>query len=160
LKKTKKKYADRSDLEKLKSQWTKIQGLHSREEWSAGVVRAATAAEIAANIIIRHRLNDSNLEPDFIDHLLRWSNGIQGKMQKLIQPLCKDLYEKADFSKMQKLVNEINKERNDIVHSGYFCSEKKSREIIEKSRQFIIMALKSSHANIEGTMKQVEPPTM
>jgi hypothetical protein len=42
-------YDDRDDLEKLRSQWKKIDGiLERRKEWSAAIVRAATAAEIAA----------------------------------------------------------------------------------------------------------------
>ena len=44
---SKKEYKDRTDLEKIQSQWNKLTGLHSREEFSGAVVRAATAAEIA-----------------------------------------------------------------------------------------------------------------
>ena len=42
-------YEKRSDVEKIKTKWTKLSGLHTRSEWSAAVVRAATAAELAAN---------------------------------------------------------------------------------------------------------------
>ncbi len=49
----KKDYDKRSEVEKIESQWTKLSGLHTGEEWSAAVVRAATAAELAANLGLR-----------------------------------------------------------------------------------------------------------
>lgn len=52
--KRKKPYDERSDLEKLQSQWNKLSGLHLRDEPSAAIVRCSTAAEIAANYAIRH----------------------------------------------------------------------------------------------------------
>jgi hypothetical protein len=45
----KKPYSERTDLEKIKSQWKKTTGFLERGEWSSAIVRAATAAEIAAN---------------------------------------------------------------------------------------------------------------
>jgi hypothetical protein len=47
-----KSYQERTDLQKIQSQWNKPGGLHSREEWSAAIVRTATAAEIAASFAI------------------------------------------------------------------------------------------------------------
>jgi hypothetical protein len=47
-------YNERTDLEKLQSQWNKLSGLHLRDEPSAAIVRCSTAAEIAANYAIRH----------------------------------------------------------------------------------------------------------
>ena len=66
-------YDDRDDLEKLRSQWKKIDGiLERRKEWSAAIVRAATAAEIAANIAIRKRFeSESEFSSEFVDSLLR-----------------------------------------------------------------------------------------
>jgi|GEM_PF-5508812 len=46
-------YADRSDIDKIRSQWKKLTGLYSREEPSAAVVRAATAVELSVNLAIR-----------------------------------------------------------------------------------------------------------
>lgn len=45
----KKPYWERTDLEKVQTQWNKLQGLHLRDESSATIIRAATAAELAAN---------------------------------------------------------------------------------------------------------------
>jgi len=53
-----KPYEERTDLEKCQSQWTKLQGLHSLEKWSAAIVRAATAAEFAADFAIRSEFTD------------------------------------------------------------------------------------------------------
>jgi hypothetical protein len=59
-------YAARTDLQKIQSQWNKLSGLHTREEWSAAVVRAATAAEIAANFAIRREFAArSTFDTDF-----------------------------------------------------------------------------------------------
>jgi hypothetical protein len=53
---TSKKYEDRTDIEKIQSNWKKLSGLYSRREWSGSVVRAATAAEIASNLVVREEL--------------------------------------------------------------------------------------------------------
>ena len=72
----KKPYSDRTDLEKVQSQWHKLSGLHTREEWSAAIVRAATAAEIGANYAIRREFAaQSQLSAHFVDSTLRWANG-------------------------------------------------------------------------------------
>ena len=90
-KKKRKPYSERTDLEKITSNWKKISGLIGREEWSSAIVRAATAAEIATNLVVREELEvKRGLETDFVDHLLEWANGIQGKYQKLILPVTKD----------------------------------------------------------------------
>jgi hypothetical protein len=77
---TRKPYAERTDLEKIQSQWNKLTGLHSRNESSAAIVRAATAAELAANFAIRREFaRKSKLSTEFIDNLLVWANGIAGE---------------------------------------------------------------------------------
>jgi hypothetical protein len=58
---TKKPYKELSDLEKVQKQWHKLTGLHTREEWSAAIVRAATAAEIAATFAVRREFAAKNL---------------------------------------------------------------------------------------------------
>jgi hypothetical protein len=72
-----KDYADRTDLEKINTQWHKLTGLHGREEWSAAVVRAATAAEIAANLAVRAEFKKkSTFDAKYIDDLLKFANGL------------------------------------------------------------------------------------
>lgn len=68
---TKKKYEELTDLEKLQKQWHKLSGLHTREEWSAAIIRAATAAEIAANFAVRREFETkSEFDAKFVDNLL------------------------------------------------------------------------------------------
>jgi hypothetical protein len=138
MKKSRKPYDHRADLEKLQSQWWKLSGLHSREEWSAAVVRAVTAAEIATNIAIRREFQEIGSFPtEFVDSLLIWANGLKGKLERLLLPITKDTEHGKVISRLKPLAIKINCVRNRIVHRGEFCSEIKARVIIEKSKQFI-----------------------
>jgi hypothetical protein len=131
-------YEDRTDLQKLQSQWNKLSGLHSREEWSAAIVRAATAAEIAANYAVRMEFtSQSKLSNNFVDNLLRWANGLDGKINRLLLPLSKEGKNHKVFSKLKRDAEQINKKRNAIAHHGEFCNVEESKEIIEKARYFI-----------------------
>lgn len=146
--KKKKPYAARTDLQKLRSQWNKLDGLHGRREWSAAVVRAATAAEVAVNIAIRKEMKSrSKLDASFVDSLLIWANGITGKMSKLLIPLTKKRKYAKGITDLVKLVEAINKKRNSVVHSGEFCSTKEAREVIRKSREFIIALMRLYNKN-------------
>jgi hypothetical protein len=158
----KKPYEERTDLEQLQSQWTKLTGLHSREEWSAAVVRAATAAEIAANFAIRKEFALRGEQDDaLVDSFLKWANGLSGKLQRLLLPLVggnvrrnelkrlkknRQLENPQDvirlekfelFEKLTALANEISSERNAIVHSGQFRDEEDAVELVKKARDFI-----------------------
>src|SRR5690242_4865570 len=85
---TRKPYEERTDLEQIRAQWIKLTGLHSREEWSAAVVRAATAAEIAANFAVRREFSlRGEQDAILVDSLLKWANGLPGKLDRLLLPL-------------------------------------------------------------------------
>jgi len=138
MKKNRIPYDDRSDVEKLQSQWWKLSGLHSREEWSAAVVRAATAAEIAANIAIRSEFQQiGSFPPNFVDSLLGWANGLKGKLDRLLVPLTKDTHRARVIAELKPFALEVNKIRNDIAHRGEFCNRKKAQTTIAKARQFV-----------------------
>ena len=140
MKKTKRTlpYEQRSDLEKIKAQWHKLTGLHSREEWSGAVVRAATAAELAANYAIRQEFEKSSRFTDeFVNHLLLWANGLGGKMDKLLVPLAKGTNNAATMRALKTLAGAINAERNTIVHQGFFFSESKAQVVIDNARSLI-----------------------
>src|SRR5258708_462326 len=135
----KKNYEKRSDLEKCRSQWHKLRGLHSREEWSAAIVRATTAAEIAANYAIRREFsNRSEFPSQFVDSLLRWANGLKGKLDHLLVPLSADAERKKLLSDLAALATEINEHRNSIVHRGEFRNEDVATEVIAKAEEFIL----------------------
>jgi len=135
---SRKPYEKRTDLEKCQSQWTKLQGLHSREEWSAAIVRAATAAEIAANYAIRAEFeSQSELPKHFVDSLLKSANGLQGKIDKLLVPLVKGTGKAKVIGKLKPASEEINNIRNKIVHRGEFLDEDEAVAPIQHARHFI-----------------------
>jgi hypothetical protein len=99
-----KPYAQRTDIERLHSSWKKLDGLMKRREWSAAITRAATAAEIAANIAVRKELQEKRkLEASFVDHLLKWANGLAGKLDKLLRPLQTTAQRKKLFTETHRL---------------------------------------------------------
>ena len=134
----KKPYEERTDLEKVQSQWHKLTGLHTREEWSAAVVRAATAAELAANFAIRKEFeSQSKVSKAFVDHLLVWANGLRGKLDHLLLPITKGRGRFADLKTLHKLAGELNAIRNGIAHQGHFCDEDEAKKAIEDARTLI-----------------------
>jgi hypothetical protein len=138
MKKPREPYDKRTDLEKLQSQWWKLSGLQTREEWSAAVVRAATAAEIAANIAIRSEFQRiGNFPPSFVDSLLLWANGLGGKIDKLLVPITKEGTHADVIATLKSSAIHVNKIRNGIAHRGEFCNREKAQEAIERSREFV-----------------------
>jgi len=151
-----KAYEKLSDLKNLQKQWRKLSGLHKREEWSAAIVRAATAAEIAANYAIRQELiSKRNLESEFVDNLLRWANGLSGKLEHLLIPLTSKEASKADKMKeLKTLANDINRQRNSIVHQGEFCNEDEAKRAIDKTEEFIIQLIQLYKPSFDINVKQ------
>src|SRR6266699_214141 len=140
---SKKEYEDRTDLEKIQSQWNKLTGLHSREEFSSAVVRAATAAEIAANFAVRKEFeSQSNCREDFVNSLLRWANGIEGKLNRLLIPMTKGRKHHKTLSGVKERVERVNQKRNAVAHQGEFCNIDESKEVINDARHFIETVVK------------------
>jgi len=136
--KQKKPYSERNDLEKIEANWNKIRGLYNKKEFSSAIVRAATAAEIAANLIVREELvNKRNLEKDFVDNLLYRANGIHGKFKYIILPLSKYSDNADTLSALMSKINDINKERNSVAHSGQFKQKSTAKRIINLSKEVI-----------------------
>ena len=133
----KKRYEQRTDLEKIQSQWHKLTGLHSREEWSAAIVRAATAAEIAANLAVRQEFKSRSKFKAEFNSLLRWANGLNGKINHVLVPLSEGSKKNKIFTKLRQDAENINRKRNAVAHQGEFCNVDESREVIEKARRFI-----------------------
>lgn len=134
-----KPYKELTDLEKLQKQWHKLSGLHSREEWSAAIVRAATAAELAANHAIRAEFAArSQFDRAFVDSLLKWANGLSGKLRNLLIPLVTTDPEKGGaMSALQALAERVNAKRNAVAHQGEFCNKQEATEAIANARNFI-----------------------
>jgi len=131
-------YWDRDDLKRIQTQWHKLTGLHSREEWSAAIVRAATAAELAANFAIRAEFSArSQLDADFVNSLLRWANGLAGKIDRLLIPITTGQAKADAVRGLKPLSDTINAKRNSIAHQGEFCNNGEATAIIEQTRTFI-----------------------
>lgn len=137
-------YEDLSDTEKIKKQWHKMAGLNTREEWSAAIVRAATAAEIAANFAIRNEFkNNSTFASGFVDSQLRWANGIDGKFNRLLIPLTEHNVGNNKIIKgLKKKAESINKKRNAIVHQGEFCNPNDAMSVINTAKDLITTLIK------------------
>lgn len=137
-KSNKKPYDDRTHVEKIQSNWKKTCGLYLRGEHSMAVIRAATTVELAANLVIREELeNGQKLPKDFVDHLMKWANGLVGKLDKLIIPITKDTKKGQVFKSVKKQISDINTQRNGIAHRGEFKIRKTSNRIIEEARNII-----------------------
>lgn len=131
-------YTKRSDVDKIESQWTKLTAQHGRTDWSAAVVRAATAAELSVNFAVRKEFADrSEFTLTFVDNLLQHANGLKGKIDRLLRPLWKGTAKLAKLKQIEPLATKINKKRNEIVHSGHFCSEREANELVEDCKNFV-----------------------
>lgn len=146
----KKAYSQRTDIEKISSQFTKLDGLHSREEWSAAVVRAATAAEIAANFAIRKEFEaNSQFDEKLVNHFLKWANGIDGKLNRLLLPMVEGQNKLEHIEKICKSAKTINDKRNGIVHRGEFCDKKEAIKLINLSKNFVIILVSQYESNFD-----------
>jgi hypothetical protein len=147
----KKLYKELPDLEKLQKQWHKLSGLHTREEWSAAIVRAATAAEIAANFAVRCEFAaKSQFDSNFIDSLLHWANGLSEKLDRLLLPLS--AADKEKYKKMKALkdiAEKVNSRRNATIHQGEFCNEEEAKASIQQARKFIITLVQIYEPNFK-----------
>ena len=147
---SRKPYAERTDLEKIQSQWNKLTGLHSRNESSAAIVRAATAAELAANFAVRKEFSSkSKLSADFVDSLLVWANGIAGKVDRLLIPITKGEKHHKVVTKLKDVSLKINKKRNSVAHQGEFCTPEESDVVIQQAKEFIETLVKIYEPNFE-----------
>lgn len=136
--KSKKPYDERSDDEKLLSNWKKAVGLFEREDWSASIMRVATASEIASNIYIRHYLQESHdLPEEFVNSLLKSANGIAGKLRQLIIPASKASNTGEEIKQIQKKIESINTHRNEVAHAGKFKNKKDAKLVFEYATEVI-----------------------
>ncbi len=151
-KKIRKPYVERTDIEKIYSNWNKISGLLDREEWSSAIVRAATATEIAANLVVREEFIDARkLNPELVDHFLKWANGLQGKFDKLIIPALRGKDHEQSFRGLKRRVEDINLKRNSIVHSGSFSNRTEANRVVREAKAIIVELLDPYYENFELT---------
>ncbi|WP_198263021.1 hypothetical protein [sulfur-oxidizing endosymbiont of Gigantopelta aegis] len=102
------------------------------------VIRAATAVELAANLVVREELeNNQKLPKEFVDSLMKWANGLVGKLNRLIIPITKGTKREKFFKEIQKQVVDINDQRNGVAHRGEFKIKKTSSRIISEAHEII-----------------------
>jgi hypothetical protein len=79
------------------------------------------------------------LDTDFVDNLLNWANGLSGKLDRLLIPLTRrDTRKGETIKKLKTIANEINSQRNSIVHQGEYCNSEEAKIIINRTYNFII----------------------
>jgi hypothetical protein len=169
-----KPYQERTDLEKIRAQWVKLTGLRHRTDWSAAVVRAATATEIAVNFAYRQELVSRNqYDKVTADEKLIRANGLNGKLDKLLLPLLKGDDKHKTVKSLRKLAGDIYQKRNSIVHSGHFCGKAEAVRLINNCQEFVhgivrlydqafTLPLKPTPrtANVPPERKPAEPPAL
>jgi hypothetical protein len=132
------KKRERTDPEKVFANWNKTLGLFERGEYSLAIVRAAVTMELAANIVVRAELvKKRNLPVDFVDSLLKWSNGLSGKFDKLIYPILKGSPNYESFKSLDADWRKTNKERNGVAHSGDFKTKSVAEDILSRARKVV-----------------------
>lgn len=131
-------YDERTDDQKLKSNWTKARKQFERKDWSACVLRAATTAEIAANIYIRQfLLIEHPLPSKFVDALLLSANGLDGKFKRLIKPAAEHRGTWSHLKSLQKKIESLHEHRNSIAHAGKFKNKSEAKAAFEHSLAII-----------------------
>jgi hypothetical protein len=140
-KSSRKPYNERTDLEKLQSQWTKLSGLHGRDEPSAAIVRCATAAEIAANYAVRTEWGKkTQFDAAIVDQFLRWANGLPLKVERLFVPVFFATPRTSPTARaLISSAGKINTVRNAVVHQGSFSNKDEAEAVIAEAKTFINM---------------------
>lgn len=135
--KRRKPYSERSDSEKILSNWRKTLSLFTRREYSVSIIRAATTVELAANLVIRAELvKKRNLSVSFVDSLMIWANGLMGKVDKIILKILVG-QERQIFASLTGDIQKLNKSRNFIVHQGRFARKKTARQNIGRAFKIV-----------------------
>jgi hypothetical protein len=132
------KKKERTDAESVWANWNKTLGLLERDEYSVAIVRAAVSVELAANIVIRAELvKKRKLPVHFVDSLLKGSNGIAGKFDKLIYPILKGSPKHESFKALAADWQKINEERNSVAHRGEFKGESVAVDVVTRARKVL-----------------------
>lgn len=157
-----KPYEERTDIERIESNWKKVRDLLKEGEWSSAITRAGTAAEIAANLAVRHELQEKRgLDKNFVNHLLKWANGLQGKLDKLLRPLHDGSDRALLIKELKKKAEKINEERNAVVHSGEFRKKQVALKIVSEAKYFIERLVLQYHPGfaLEDLVKRLTRPS-
>ena len=133
-----KPYSQRSDLEKVSSNWNKTLGLFSRKEYSVSIIRAAVTAELTLNYVIRQELCQKHgLSIEFVNSLLKWANGLNNKIYKLYWIIIKGAVDEEQLKQSCKSIENLNNQRTYIAHKGEFKDKETAEKFIQSAEQDI-----------------------
>lgn len=145
-----KPYNDRNDIERLETNWERTCSLMKARQFSMAIVRSATCAEIATNIVIRAELiQQRKLKAPFVDSLLIWANGIQGKFQRILLPLLKGTARGKEFGALFTNVDRLNRERNRVVHGGWISDKKPAVELVSLAKEICNQIVEPYHRELK-----------
>jgi len=131
-------YEKRNDEERLITSWRKALKQFERADWSSSAVRVATAAEIAANIYIRHFFTENHsLPPSISDSLLRSANGLTGKMRMLIRPIAESEGTWQTLKSIEVPLRQVGDPRNKVLHSGDLLGRDDARSVFRAGKTVI-----------------------
>ena len=100
--------------------------------------KAATAVEIAADLVVRKELQSKGkLDAAFVNCLLEWANGIVEKMDRLILPLFSGSKQFTRLKKHKSVAGKIDEKRNAIVQRSKICTEREATIVINKAKTII-----------------------
>jgi hypothetical protein len=117
-------YVDRTDEEKLQTQWIKANGLLQRRDWSAATVRIATAMEMSANITLSEVFVRAGRSRRNLKEALKWS--LNGKLSEIEHHVGE--HHRSRIQAVTPRVLATYRKRNRIVHQGEFCDPQETAE--------------------------------
>lgn len=143
-------YDERTDDQKLATNWNKARKQYGRKDWSASVTRVATSAEIAANIYIRQFLiTEYNLPSIFVDALLRSANGLDGKFNRLVKPAAEHRGTWNNLKLLHRKIEALHKYRNNVVHSGGLIKKSEAKAAFAYSLAIIQALAPNESVNLK-----------
>ena len=144
-------YSKLPDHEKIQKNWTKTLGLYSRREYSTVVMRCCTCLELATNYAIRQEFKEYGVPVEVVDQLLRNSNGISHKYNKLYLPLIKRWDHYEAHKKLWKPISKINVVRNRIVHGGEFKNSATAKRSVQGTHKILERLLEYCEPQLQLT---------
>jgi hypothetical protein len=150
-------YSEKTDAEKVRTNWRKTLKLYSQGEYSVCIIRAATSAELMVNLALRHELISArSLPKPFVDQLMRKANGIVGKFFGLLLPILDGDRKQGQVRALGKDLEALNDQRNRVVHQGEFKKRSTAYESMQLAHKFITQ-LQIYDATVSIDLP--EPPT-
>jgi hypothetical protein len=90
------------------------------------------------NLAIRHELiTTRTLSATFVDHLLRWANGVSTKHHKLLLPILEGTETHGKVNAVSISLKKVAEERNGVAHRGEFKKRSTALESLTAAHNYI-----------------------